>query len=143
MKLYKKLANGRTILRTDTNTSFLESSIIAEANQYLQWLSEGNTPDIEEPVVDPQVAIKIQERMALENEYLECSRQICLWAGDQLADGIYPKLSNIDFKIKSQLAVTNMKEEANRIITTMTWCLFELQMNYNWKWEQIEYRSNI
>ena len=110
---------------------------------YREWLADGNTPDIEEPVVDPSIAIKTQERMALENKYLQCSRQICLWAGDQLEDDVYPKLNNIDFENKSQLAVSNMKEEANRIITTMTWCLFDLQMNHNWAWENIEYRGNL
>ena len=141
MKLYKKLANGQTILRTSDNCSFAESSIISEANQYREWLADGNTPDIEETVIDPQIAIRLQERMAMENEYLECSRQICLWAGDELAEGVYPKMSNEEFKAKSKLAVESVKEEANRIITTMTWCLFELQLNYNWTWNQIEYRT--
>lgn len=143
MKLYKKLSNGRTIIRTSDNTSFSEDSIISDANDYRQWLAEGNTPDVEEVIVDPQIVIKLQERMQLENEYLECSRQICLWAGDQLENGVYPKLSNTEFKAKSQAAVSLMKEEANRVITSMTWCLFELQLNYNWTWAQIEYRSNV
>lgn len=110
--------------------------------EYQRWLSLGNTPVTGYlPENDPQVITKTQERMELENEYLECSRQICLWAGDELEDRVYPKMSNEEFKAKSKLAVESVKEEANRVITTMTWCLFELQLNYNWTWNQIEYRT--
>ncbi len=111
------------------------------ATDYTQWLAEGNTPDIEEPVVDPQIAIKLQERMALENEYLECSRQICLWAGDELAEGVYPKLEDVDFKAKASLAVTNVGQQANLLLTFMNYCFLQLKFGYNWSFEQIEYRN--
>jgi len=111
--------------------------------EYLQWTSEGNTTDIEEPVTDSQVEQYVLKRSILENEYLEATKQLCILAGDTIEDSTYPKLNNSEYNEKSKLAIIKNSNEAFLIISTMSYKLLSLNIEYNWKWEQIEHRNNI
>lgn len=125
------------VLNNETNTWLNKNSNSQEYQEYLQWLSDGNIPDIEEPIVDYRIA----ERMALENKYLLASKQLCQLAGDIIEDGVYPKLEDADFESKAILAIAADGKQANYIINSMTYYLLQLKFAYNWSWEKIEYRN--
>ena len=140
MKKYKVISNYAGIIRDDgASIPFCINN--SDYQEHLQWLADGNTPDIEESVVDPQIAIKLQERMELENEYLEASKLLCQLACDTIPDGVWPKLEAIEYKEKALIAEKH-PNFTSRITETLLYCLFELKM-MGWTWEQIEYRNDI
>ena len=63
MKPYKEITRSqfgidyKQIVRISDNSFIPPDPMNSDYREYLQWLAEGNTPDIEEPVVDPQITI--------------------------------------------------------------------------------------
>lgn len=80
------------------------------------------------------------ERMALENKYLEATKQLCELAGEEVPEGTWPKLEDVDFEEKAAIASENNPGLASLLMSTLTYTFFQLKL-MGWEWERIEHRE--
>jgi hypothetical protein len=79
-----KLTNHTSILRITDGASIPNDPANTDYAQYLQWLSEGNTPDPADPVIIPIPSCSPRQiRQALTAVGLRASVEAAVAAGDQ------------------------------------------------------------
>jgi len=85
---------------------------------------------------------QILKRKQLENKYLETTKNLIVLAGDEVPDGTWPKLEDVDFEVKAAIAMENNMAIASLLLSTLNYTFFQLKL-IGWKWEDIEYRIDI
>jgi hypothetical protein len=83
------------------------------------------------------------ERKSYENKYLEATKQLMLLAGETVEEGTWPKLEDTDFATIGLTASVRFPGQAGFLLATLNYTLTTLKYDYNWAWEQIEYRPEI
>lgn len=89
---------------------------------------------------NPTLSGDTLERMALENKYLLATKQLCELAGDEIPEGTWPKLEDVEFEIKAITATKNAPTLVPLLLATLNYTYFQLKLR-NWEWEQIEHRE--
>lgn len=106
----------------------------------LPVINRRNAEMTAEMAAKPTPEVDAAERMALENKYLEATKQLCELAGDDIPTGTWPKLEDVDFEAKAAIASEVNPGFASLLMTTLTYTYFQLKL-MGWQWEQIEHRE--
>jgi hypothetical protein len=127
-----------TVLDTDTGLYIpTQDGMSPDYFSYRSWIDLGNTPD---PYVEPIITLSL-ERLTYENKYLQATKQLMQLAGQTVAEGEWPKLSDAEFETVAIAAATANPGMTQVLLATLNWTLTVLKYDLNVKWEEITYHS--
>jgi hypothetical protein len=85
----------------------------------------------------------VAERKKYENKYLETTKSIMKLAGMPVDEDEWPKLEDTDYENIGLEACVNNPALGGFLLTSLTYLYRTLKTDFEWKWEDIEYRSEI
>lgn len=83
------------------------------------------------------------ERKKYENQYLEITKQIIQLAGMQVEKDNWTKLSDQEYQDIGLKACLNNPAVGNFLLTSLAYVLNTLKIDFEWKWENVEFREEI
>jgi len=86
---------------------------------------------------------KVIERKQYENQYMILTKQIMQLAGITVEDDVWNKLEDKDYQEIGLGACVNNPGVGNFLVTSLAYIHRTLKTDFEWKWEDIEFRPEV